>query len=66
MPQPLYLDLRREEQARQARFEHEELIRKQIEEKKRIEQQKRKLDEEEPWWVRQDRKKAEAQKLTQG
>ena len=50
------LELRRLDEARQARLKHEQLIRDQIEEKKRIEAKKR-GDDDEPWWVRQDKKK---------
>ena len=45
-------------------MEHEELIRAQIEEKKRAEQKKIDL-EDEPWWVRQDRRKQQAQQNQQ-
>ena len=48
--------MRRLDEARQARLKHEQLIRDQIEEKKRIEAKKR-GDDDEPWWVRQDKKK---------
>ena len=50
------LELRRLDEARQARHRHEQLIRDQIEEKKRIEAKKRE-DDEEPWWIRQDKRK---------
>ena len=48
--------MRRLDEARQARLKHEQLIRDQIEEKKRMEAKKR-GDDDEPWWVRQDKKK---------
>ena len=48
--------MRRLDEARQARLKHEQLIRDQIEEKKRLEAKKR-GDDDEPWWVRQDKKK---------
>ena len=48
--------MRRLDEARQARLKHEQLIRDQIEEKKRIEAKKR-GDDDEPWWVRQDKRK---------
>ena len=56
--------MRRQEEARKRRMEHEELIRAQIEEKKRAEQKKIDL-EDEPWWVRQDRRKQQAQQNQQ-
>jgi len=49
-------ELRRLDEARQARLKHEQMIRDQIEENKRLEAKKR-SDDEEPWWVKQDRKK---------
>ena len=47
--------MRRLDEARQARLKHEQLIRDQIEEKKIIEAKKR--GDDEPWWVRQDKRK---------
>ena len=52
-------ELRRIEVARERRMEHEESIRAQIEETKRL-KQKEKESEKEPWWVLQDRRKQEA------